>query len=337
MMAAQTLNNMKKELSNQEPASLGTYPINTGLAIFDTGQFEQMYRVAEAMAKTSLVPETLKGDTDEQTTANCFLVVEQSLRWGFSPFALMGTASVVYGRLNWEGKTIHAALEALTGVNLSYDIEGEGEQMKVTVSGTLEGESKPRTIEGDVASWKTTGNGSPWTPKAYARQLRYRGAREWTRAHKPGVILGILSEDESENYTEMRDANPKKKTLIARDEPITPGNESAPETSTERKVTPPQGKQKKERFTVDAEVISIEGPKATTNAKEYHLVTLQKSDQRSAQFSVFSSTLLGEIKGIPPGEFCCFTYTKDEKGRMTLEAWDTLDALDATLTEEGIA
>lgn len=108
----------------------------------------------------------------------------------------------------WEGKLVHAVIQVQSGINLQYDISGEGESMKVIVSGTLPGEDKPRTVEGTVKAWKTTGDGSPWkSPDNYARQLRYRGAREWARAHNPAVMLGVVTEDEE--LPPMRDVTPK--------------------------------------------------------------------------------------------------------------------------------
>ena len=68
--------------------------------------------------------------------------------------------------------------------------------MGVTVSGTLPGENQPRTITGRVKDWHK-GAKSPWAQEgAWKRQLRYMGAREWARAHKPAVMLGIYADDE---------------------------------------------------------------------------------------------------------------------------------------------
>jgi hypothetical protein len=64
--------------------------------------------------------------------------------------------------------------------------------MTVIVTGTLQGESKVRTVSGSVASWKT----DQWSPKNYEQRLAYRGAREWARRHAPGVMLGIVTDDD---------------------------------------------------------------------------------------------------------------------------------------------
>src|SRR5436309_14194879 len=56
--------------------------------LMDTARFEHCYRIAGAMARASLIPKHLKGDTYEPTQANCFLVVNQALRWNLEPFSV---------------------------------------------------------------------------------------------------------------------------------------------------------------------------------------------------------------------------------------------------------
>ena len=64
---------------------------------------------------------------------------------------------------------------------------------------TLEAEAV--TVTGTVGDWKTNGAGSPWKGEsANERQLRYRGAREWSRAYAPAAILGIMAEDEAQDF-----------------------------------------------------------------------------------------------------------------------------------------
>lgn len=179
--------------------------------ILDTAKFEQMQRVASVMARMTIVPESLvckRTGSGQNATyeplpydaamANCFLVVNQAVRWGMDPFAVAQCASVVHGRLMWEGKLVAAVIEQKLGIRLQYAISGTGEAMKVVVSGRFSDEAEPRTVSGTVADWKTTGNNSPWSPKNYARMLHYRGAREWARLHAPAVMLGVYTDDEME-------------------------------------------------------------------------------------------------------------------------------------------
>lgn len=216
-------------MTDQQPTTaLATRPVREVrvvediIPILDTARFEQMQRIASAMAKGSLIPATLRGEytgsgnartlqpfEPEVVVANVFRVVNQAVRWNMDPFAVIDCASVVHGRLMWEGKLVHAVVEARVGVRLNYRFgkmvsgqfdgseEGKGEDLAIQVFGKFDDEDDERTIEGTVAQWKTTGTNSPWgSPANWKRQLRYRGSREWARAHSSAVMLGVVTDDE---------------------------------------------------------------------------------------------------------------------------------------------
>ena len=183
------------------------------LSSFDHETYNQLFRLAEVMASTGVVPDSLRFEGNkanrkelprERVVANCFLVAEQAHRWEISPFTILGQAAIVYGRLGWEGKTINALIQKFSGVYLKFKYNDKsGDDLDVTVSGTLPGEDEPRTVLGTVRSWKTTGDGSPWKMSddiALKRQLSYRGAREWMRIHLPSVMLGVLTIDEIQGF-----------------------------------------------------------------------------------------------------------------------------------------
>src|SRR5258708_3621680 len=116
----------------------------------------------------------------EQIVANCFLVVNQAVRWGMDPFAVAQCVSVVHGKLCYEGKLISAVLDAKLGVRLKYEWNNKlGDEMAITVSGKFPDDGSTEKVAGTVADWKTTGKGTPWIPKQYRKMLAYRGAREW--------------------------------------------------------------------------------------------------------------------------------------------------------------
>ena len=174
---------------------------HSGLSLFDNGMFEQMGRIAAQLAQSSLIPETLKTEGPkgnkknlplEVVTANCFRIVEQAKRWGMSPFAVIDHASVVHGKLQWEGKLVHATIEAMLGIRLDYKYSGKGLDRTVTVIGKFPDESEARTVEGNVKIWKT----DQWQVNAYDQRLAYRGAREWARRHAPSALLGVVTTDE---------------------------------------------------------------------------------------------------------------------------------------------
>ena len=220
------------------------------IPLLDTSKFEHMQRIATVMAETSTLPDSFrkvktdKGEIElprQTVIANCFRVVNQAVRWGFDPFAVVDCASIVHGKLMWEGKLVHAVVEAKIGVRLKYNfVDKPGREFGVVVSGTLPGEMEPRTIEGAVKDWHK-GDKSPWAREGdWKRQLRYRGAREWARAHAPAVLLGIYADDELQELAALdvpagqraqrfKDITPKSAPLELPDIPDEPEHDDTKE------------------------------------------------------------------------------------------------------------
>lgn len=172
----------------------------------------------------------------EVVQARALMIANQADLWGADPISVAQCTSIVHGKLMYEGKLVHAVISAILGVDLVYefgrydvakrDIVGKYETdpdtgakvwvgemptsvddqaLGVRVSGTLPGEKMPRRIAGSVGMWHT-GSRGPWQKAtAWVRQLRYMGAREWCRAHKPALLLGIVTDDEVEEYTLARE------------------------------------------------------------------------------------------------------------------------------------
>jgi hypothetical protein len=204
--------------------------------ILDTARFEHMQRIANIMARSSMIPETLRTEGRgndkvplpfEQVLSNCFLVVNQAARWGFDPFAVVSCCAVVHGRLSYEGKLVSAVLDAKLGIKLHHHFTGNptGEDFRIYLSDKpftdeLVAELKPgfskngwRVFDGSVAEWKTAGAGTPWTPKNFKRMLIYRGTRDWTRIYESALMLGVYSDDEMLDLVE--DARARRATPVA--------------------------------------------------------------------------------------------------------------------------
>lgn len=181
--------------------------MQSNVPALDTGMFDHMSRIAKLMASSSLVPEHLNRfkrvagedvamDPDE-ALANCFLVVNQAVRWQMDPFAVAQGVFVLKGRVGYEGKLIAAVINShpLLTERLSYKFSGEGQARKVTVAGKIKGDEEAKTVDGSVSQWKT--NNDSWT-KITDQMLSYRGAREWARRHMPEAILGVYADEELE-------------------------------------------------------------------------------------------------------------------------------------------
>lgn len=191
------------------------------IPVFDTDRFEHYGRIAAVMAKSNLVPDTLIKDR-EAAQANCFQVVEMADRWGYSPFAVAQCASVVYGKLVFEGKLIHAVMQSKLGVDLQYYYKGTWgtDDYRVYVTDVeiteeqfeqLKPKSYPfglRMVDGSVGEWKTFEKDNKTTKGNWLKQpdmqLAYRGARTWVRRYEPALLLGVYSDDEMDELAERR-------------------------------------------------------------------------------------------------------------------------------------
>jgi hypothetical protein len=123
------------------------------------------------------------------------MVIEQSMRWGMSPFAVAQATSVISGRLMFEGKLVAAAVEnsgAIVG-HMDYAFHGEGEARSITVSATRRGETNPRVVTVELKKARTANE--MWSRQP-DQQLVYHGARVWARRWTPAVILGVYSREE---------------------------------------------------------------------------------------------------------------------------------------------
>lgn len=242
--------------------------------MLDTAKFEHMQRIATVMAETSMIPDSLRmgkqlvvaedGVEKLQTVelpmrnvvANCFMVTNQAVRWGMDPFAVAQCASVVHGKLMWEGKLVAAVIDAKLGIRLRFTFTNdapnrkpEDQSLGVIVSGHFPDEDEPRTIEGTVARWHK-GAKSPWgNPLDWKRQLRYMGAREWARAHAPAVMLGVITDDEADE------------TINAPKGPI-PRRLAAPPPPAEKKTDPVADAAIGVAEPVDSKPIAVRGKRA---------------------------------------------------------------------------
>lgn len=210
--------------------------------ILDTARFEHMQRIAAVLARSTMIPETLRcfGPRDkredlpfEQVLSNCFLVVNQAARWGMDPFSVISCCAVVHGRLAYEGKLVSAVLAAKLSISLNHYFTGDAGSDGYRIylcdrpfTDELIAQLKPgvkipglRLWDGSVGEWKTSGAGTPWTPKNYPRMLIYRGTRDWTRIYESAILLGVYTEDELADLTEdarARRAIPVTSSLVDR-------------------------------------------------------------------------------------------------------------------------
>lgn len=160
-------------------------------------------QLARLMSEAKVVPQHLRG-----APADCFLVINQARLWRMDPFAVAQGTSFIHGRMMYEGKLVAGVVHSLGNLTgrLNYEYAGSGDDRSITVSGTLRGEDKPRTVTVKLKDVKTT-NGM-WT-KQPDQQLAYSGARVWARRHVPEVLLGVYTPEEFD-APQMRDVTPQQ-------------------------------------------------------------------------------------------------------------------------------
>lgn len=241
-----------------KPEPRQTIIVSSEVPVLDTGMFEQMQRVARIMAHSNMLPEHLVKYKDrntlmtqEEAFANCFLVVNQAVRWRMDPFGLAQHVFIERGRIGYEGKLVAAVINThpMVESRLSYSYSGDGPARKITVTGKLKGDANPLTVEGTFADWHTVdkeGHVKDSWRKGPDQMLSYRGAREWARRHLPEAMLGVHTEDELDQIALPRDltsplaegargAAAHLRTLVGAE----PGAEHPPATAAGAPAAPP--------------------------------------------------------------------------------------------------
>jgi len=206
---------------------------DSGLSVFDSGEFTQMHRIAEVLADASLLPEHLrgcwkvkasrqnnwKGEWEdyprEVRVANAMLVVNAARLWKCDPFQLASHSYVVGGKLDFDGQVYAAMVNHHGGLAepMSVVYEGEGTTRAATISGRLSHEAEARKIDitwlGAHTKDREGKPTSQWTNDC-DQMLFYAGCRKWVRRHCPQVMLGLVSitPDETERPLKTIDHKP---------------------------------------------------------------------------------------------------------------------------------
>lgn len=198
----------------------------------DKDRFGQLQRVATLMGQSALTPKHLRGQTPAETTANCFRVVNQAMRWGFDPFAVGDETYVVQGRLGYQGKLVAAVINARAGLvgRLKAEYTGKGDARTVVISGQFATEKEPRTVDLSLAAAKTANQ--MWV-KDPDQKLFYSGVIKWARRHCPELILGVLTDDDLDRIA----SQPEQETAVSIDAEII--GEATPKTTETATESPP--------------------------------------------------------------------------------------------------
>jgi len=193
-------------------------PQNNVSTWLSPSSFEAAEKIAALMGKCGTLPAHLAGKP-----ADCFRIVVQAAKWGMDPFQVAECTSLVHGRMCYEGKLIASILHSMNALEgrLEYQVDGEGQRSKITISGRPKGAKKECVLVGTVEQWRThtTNKEGRAIPNNWDRDphsmLVYRGTRQWARLYAPGAIMGIYTPDEFDQTVDVTES------AVVRDQPET--------------------------------------------------------------------------------------------------------------------
>lgn len=216
---------MSTAIEPQEAPSVALVPTShpesrQSIAAFaSVGNFEAAQRMAKALASSTIVPESYRG---EKGVANCLVAMELASRVGASVMMVMQNVHVIQGKPSWSATFLIASVNSCGRFSpLRFEVEGEtmkeGWRCRAVAKELASGE----ILEGE---WITAGmvHGEGWASKAGSKwktmpgqMIRYRAASFWTRVYAPEISLGMRTMDEMEDIGEPIQASIKTRDLNA--------------------------------------------------------------------------------------------------------------------------
>nr|WP_228257093.1 RecT family recombinase [Acinetobacter piscicola] len=176
---------------------------------------QNMVAFADFMCKAVItVPKHLQGNSGD-----CLAITMQAMQWGMNPFAVAQKTHLVNGNLGYEAQLVNAVIINRAPIIGRPNYEWFGDWSKVIgktckdpnigvrVSVVLKGESQPRTLDVSFAQVGDTRNSPNWIndPK---QQISYLAIKKFARLHFPDVILGVYTDDELLDHTDVINVTP---------------------------------------------------------------------------------------------------------------------------------
>lgn len=173
--------------------SIEASSITSGYAFRPRNMAEAM-ELSKLMASSNFVPPHLRG-----RAGDCLAVVMFAGRVEMDPYAVASKSYFVNDRMAFEAQFIAALVNTRAPLVGRLEIEwaGEGNNLICTVTGTLRGDYRPKSVRQESATITT--KNSPLWKQAPRQQLGYYTQRLWARLHCPEVLLGVYAKDEMED------------------------------------------------------------------------------------------------------------------------------------------
>lgn len=189
----------KKE--NAEATELATVNASTMLAnpFGSKEQFNELYVMAQNMAKSDLVPQNYQGNI-----ANIMLAIDTSNRMGVSPLFVMEQMSIVRGKRSWSGQacaTLVNNYPKFKNVQLHYVGKEGTDEWGAYVTAVRKDTGEE--IKGTTVTMKMA-KGEGWTDNKKwinmpEQMLGYRAYTFFARLHCADALNGFMTEGEVED------------------------------------------------------------------------------------------------------------------------------------------
>ena len=180
----------------------------------DKKQFDQLFRVANMLSQTSIIPATYQGKPYD-----CFVALEMATRMGVSPLVVMQNMYVVKGKPAWAGQACTMFINScgkFTQVKHIYTGEKGTDSRGCYVTAIRISDGvQVNGVEVTIAMAKAEG----WTSNTKWRNmpelmLAYRASAFFARVHCPEALMGVQLVDEIYDTETSRNAK-KTSTLTA--------------------------------------------------------------------------------------------------------------------------
>lgn len=192
---------MSEEVKTQNTLELRQLEYSLSPAGQEQKKFDVIARKADMMSKTTIVPDTYKGNP-----GNCAIAIEMAERMQCNPLMVMQNLFIVHGQPSFSAKFLIAGVNS-TGRFSPLDYEFKGEP-KTKDWGCRA--NAVRLFDGKVVygAWVTmemaqkegwvTKNASKWQSMPEL-MLMYRAAAFFQRTYAPEVSMGFISTEEAED------------------------------------------------------------------------------------------------------------------------------------------
>ena len=192
---------MSEELTVQNAQEMATM---SGNPWSDPHAFTQLAKVADAFAKSSLIPQNYQGKPQD-----CMIAIEMANRMNISPVFVMQNLYIVKGKPSWAGQACMAMINACGKFrDVKHVYTGkpgtDSRGCYVTATRISDGETVNGT-EVTMSMVKAEGwiSNSKWKNMP-EQMLGYRAASFFARLYCPEALMGL------QTYEEVEDAAPKK-------------------------------------------------------------------------------------------------------------------------------